>query len=187
MHSSYVAGGPPPGRLPRLAVGSARKIDGDFPLSHQSHGTSPPPATPRRRLGAQDRWRLSAQSSITRDFNQQLRRVDSLLECRDPSVELLLVDGLQDLADTRARLEPELEDVAPEQDRRGRAMLDAERPRALEEPVHRRAIELSRLAALAIGLRDACQQLAIRLLPQSAVRVVTALITEPVRRSSSQR
>ena len=44
----------------------------------------------------------------------------------------------------RPGLEAEREQVAAEQDRRRRAVLDAERARALEEPVHRRAVELAR-------------------------------------------
>ena len=92
------------------------------------------------------------------------------------AVQLLFVDRLQDLADPRTRLQAEREQVPAEQDRRRRAMLDAERARALEEPVHRGAVELSGLAAYAVGLGDARQQLEVDLLREPAERAVADLV-----------
>src|SRR5439155_17939736 len=67
--------------------------------------------------------------------DQPLRGLDRFVEVGDPSIHLQLVDDFQDLADARAGLHAELEQMPPEQNRRGRTMLDAERSRALEEPV----------------------------------------------------
>ena len=53
----------------------------------------------------------------------------------------------------------------------GARVLDAERARALEEPVHRRAIERAG-AAVAVGLREARQQLEVDFLRQAPERAV---------------
>ena len=55
-------------------------------------------------------------------------------------------------------------------------MLDAERARALEEPVHRRAVELPRLASDAVGLRDAREQLEVDFVREPAERAVADLV-----------
>src|SRR5262245_29443992 len=70
--------------------------------------------------------------------------------------------------------------MTAEQNRRWRPLLDAERSRALEEPIHRRAVELARPAAFAVGLRDARQELEIDLLREPAECAVTDFITHLV-------
>ncbi len=73
----------------------------------------------------------------------------------------------QDFAHPRARFDAELEQVPAQDDRRRGAMLDAERARALEKPVDRRAVERSRPPE-AVRLRDAREQLEVDLLRQPA-------------------
>src|SRR4051794_38112981 len=63
------------------------------------------------------------------------RAFDGLLERSHLIVELLLVNNFQDLADPRSRFDAELEHMTAEQNRCWRAMLDAERARALEKPI----------------------------------------------------
>src|SRR5262249_10561117 len=104
------------------------------------------------------------------------RAFDRLFERGHLVVELLLVDDLQHLADAWPRFHPELEHVAAEQNRRRRFVLDPERARAREEPVHRRAIEGAGAAAFAVGLRDARQQLEIDLLRKTPERAVAHLV-----------
>src|SRR4029453_2802635 len=101
-----------------------------------------------------------------------LRRGNRFVEIRDLSIELLLVDRLQDLANARPRRQAECEKMAAEQDRTRRAMLDAKRARSLEKPVHRRAIELARVSAEAVRFRQPCEKLEINLLRQAAERPV---------------
>src|SRR5262249_8527414 len=108
------------------------------------------------------------------------RAFDRLLERGHLIVELLFVHQLQHFADARSRFHPELEHVAAEQNRRRRPMLDAERSRALEKPIHRRAVELSGPAALAVRLRDACQELEVDLLRETAKRAVADLVAHLV-------
>ena len=55
--------------------------------------------------------------------------------------------------------------------RLGRRVLDAELARALDEPVHRRAVEPA-AASLAVGPRDARQQLEVHFLRQPPERAV---------------
>mgnify|MGYP003694295745 CR=1 FL=1 len=69
----------------------------------------------------------------------EFRGVDRLIERGHASVELLLVDAFRISPTRGSGLESELEQVAAEQDRWRRPMLDAERARAFEEPVHRRS------------------------------------------------
>src|SRR5262245_6634398 len=109
-------------------------------------------------------------------LQQPFRCFDGLLECRHGPVHLLLVHRFQDLPDARSWFQPQLEQVPPEQNWRGWAMLDAEPARALEKPVHRRTIELPGLPALAIGFRDTREQLEIDLVRESAKRAVADLI-----------
>ena len=55
-------------------------------------------------------------------------------------------------------------------------MLDAERARALEEPVHRGAVERAGLAAQAVGLREPREQLEVHLLRQPPERAVADFV-----------
>ena len=82
---------------------------------------------------------------LTSRFMQN-RRASSIafFDRRDLSVELFLVDLLENLADARARRQTKLQQVTAEEQRRRRLVLDAERARALEKPVHRRAVERRR-------------------------------------------
>src|SRR3954470_7954354 len=96
------------------------------------------------------------------------RRRDRLFEIGDVSVHLLFIDGLQDFTNTRAGFQTEFEDVASEQQRRGRAMLHAEAAGAVQEPVHRFASEGAWLPAEAVGFCDSSQQLEVDLLREPA-------------------
>ena len=78
-------------------------------------------------------------------------------------VHLLFVDGFQDLSDARAGREAELEEMTAEENRAGRLVFDAELARAVEKPVHRRAVEVAGLAAEAVGLGEPGEQLEIDL------------------------
>src|SRR5690242_20337811 len=71
-----------------------------------------------------------------------LRERDAVLERRYRSVQLLLVDLAQDGADARPRRQPKREKVTSLDDWLWRRMLDPQQLRALEEPVHRRAVEI---------------------------------------------
>src|SRR5215467_6454928 len=87
-------------------------------------------------------------------LDETLGRLDCLLECRDGAVHLLLVDRFQNLADARTRFEAEFQQMPAEQDWTGWFVLDAELTRALEEPIHRGAVERARLPSKAVRLRD---------------------------------
>src|SRR5450755_2086625 len=104
------------------------------------------------------------------------RRVDGLFERRDRAVHLLFVDRFQDFSDARAGYEAQGEEMAAEQDRLGRPMLDTQRAGALEKPVHRGAVELARLTPFAVGLGDARQQLEIDLVRQTPKGAVADLV-----------
>src|SRR6478735_986831 len=103
-------------------------------------------------------WRLEV-----RGWRLALERApgggDGVFERRHRPVELLFVHRLEDLADARAGSEADLQEMPAEENRAGRAMLDAELTGAVEKPVHRRAVEVSGLAAEAVGLRDAGEEL----------------------------
>src|SRR5687767_7959341 len=71
------------------------------------------------------------------------RFLDPFADVRDRSVELLLVDLLQDFADPRARLEAKLQQMPSQEQRRRWLMLDAQSPGAFDEPIHCRAVERS--------------------------------------------
>src|SRR5207253_609627 len=97
--------------------------------------------------------------------------LQAFVERRNLPIQLPLVDLLEDFAHSGARVNAELEQMpSHEQWLRGR-VLDAERPRALEEPVHGRAVEGAG-AAEAIGLRDAGEQLEVDLLREAPERAV---------------
>ena len=76
--------------------------------------------------------------------------------------------------------------MAAEQDRLRRTMLDAERARALEKPVHRGAIEAAGLAAEAVGFRDAREQLEVHFVREPPERAVADFVAhlEPHARAS---
>src|SRR5262249_16896640 len=74
---------------------------------------------------------------------------------------LLLVYRFQNLADTRTRFQSEFQQMTAKQDRAGRFVLDAKLPCAIEEPVHRTAVEASRLAAETVRLRKTGEQFQI--------------------------
>src|SRR5256885_1774644 len=109
-----------------------------------------------------------------------LRVGDRLLESRDRAVHLLLVYGFQNLADARARLHAEREQVPAEENRRRRPMLDAERARSLEEPVHRGAVEAAGAPPLAVRLRDAREQLEVHFVREPAERAVADFVAHLV-------
>ena len=97
---------------------------------------------------------------------------------RDLAVELLFVHRLQNLAHAAARLDTEREQVAAEENRRRRAVLHTERARAIEKPVHGRAVEAAGLAAHAISLRDAGQQFEIHLVREPPEGAVAHLVAD---------
>src|SRR5262249_54153333 len=119
--------------------------------------------------------RDSARGALKR-ADQLARAVDRGFERRDRSIELLLVHGFQDLADARARADAQLEHVPSEQNRFRRSFVRADRARAIEEPVHRGAVERPWIAAEAVGLREARQQLEIHFLRQPAKRAVADVV-----------
>src|SRR3954468_5893875 len=127
----------------------------------------------QRSAPAMSALRASQSHDTTRAF-------DCLLERGHLIVELLLVNNFQDLADARSRFHPELEHVTAEQNRRRRPMLDAERARALEKTVHRRAVETAGPPPFAIRLRDPCQQFEIDLLRESPERAVADFVAHLV-------
>src|SRR5689334_21021334 len=94
-----------------------------------------------RATRAAQRWVPAMSGVRASQSHDTTRAFDRLLQRRHLIVELLLVDDFQDLAHARSRFHPELEHVTAEQHRRRRPMFDAERARALEKPVHRRAVE----------------------------------------------
>ena len=111
---------------------------------------------------------LDAAGSKAPLYTQNAARfLDAFLDGRDRAVELLLVDLLQDFADTRTGCETERQHVTAEQKGWRRLMLDAERTGALDEPVHRRAVERPG-APEAVRACESGQQLQIDLLRQTA-------------------
>ena len=72
---------------------------------------------------------------IVRD--EALRQLQRLLYTRHRSVQLLVVNRLEKLTHARSRLDAEGQQVPAEEQRPGRTMFDAERPRPFEKPVHR--------------------------------------------------
>src|SRR6185369_1868110 len=93
--------------------------------------------------------------------------LDPRLDARDLAVKLLLVNELEYFADPRSGREPKREQMAAEQQRCGRMVLDAERTRALEEPIHRTAVEVSR-AAETVGARHAREEFQVHFLSEAA-------------------
>src|ERR1700736_2044398 len=108
--------------------------------------------------------------------NRFLRRFDCLIERRDLSIELLLVNGFQNLADPGSRLKSEREDVPSEQHRDWRPVLHAEGTRTVEKPVHRRAIEPAGFAPETVGFRESCEQLQVHFLREPAEGAVADLL-----------
>ena len=101
--------------------------------------------------------------------NHLPRGLDTFLDGRDLAVELTLVDLLQQRAHARTRRDAEIDQVAAEQQRPGRLVLDAEAPRLLEKPVHRRAVECARPSE-AVRLGDARQPFHVELQRQPPER-----------------
>src|SRR5207248_510597 len=101
---------------------------------------------------------------------------DCLVERHDLSIELLFVHRSKDLAHSRSRFQAQFEQVSAEEKRSRSAMLDAERPRALEKPVHGRAIELAGLAAETVRFRESREQLQIDFLREPAEGAVPDLV-----------
>jgi len=98
--------------------------------------------------------RNTSPGSRFRDKAAGLR--DTRLDARDLTIKLLLVNELENFADPRPGRQSQREQMAPEQQRRGRMMLDAERARTFEEPVHRSAVEVAGTAET-VGARHACE------------------------------
>src|SRR5262245_2831630 len=110
----------------------------------------------RTRCGAQREWK-----KVGGTLHQLFCRRDRIVEMRERSIELLLVDSFQNFADARPGLHAQCEQMTPEKNRLRRPMLDAERLGALEKPVHRLAVEYPRLSAEAVGLGKPRQQFEI--------------------------
>src|SRR5206468_12066120 len=110
-------------------------------------------------------------------LEQTFRGFGCLLHIRHPSLKLLFVHRSQNLADARARVHAEREQMTPEQNRRRRTMLDAERASALQKPVHCLAVECTRLAPKTICLREPREQLEVDLLRESPKRAVADFVT----------
>src|SRR5262245_47915376 len=98
--------------------------------------------------------------------NNATRFLDPRLDARDLAVKLLLVNDLEYFADPRSGREPKREQMAAEQQRCGRMMLDAERTRALQEPIHRTAVEVSR-AAETVGARHTREEFQVHFLSEA--------------------
>src|SRR5688572_10528419 len=111
----------------------------------------------------------SAESGLLRhEAPCQLNRI---LNGPDFPIKLLLVDLPENFAHSRPRGQPEFEQMTSEKQRWRWLMLDAKRARAVEEPVHRRAVEIAG-SAQTIGARQPCEQLEVHLLgkpPECAV------------------
>src|SRR6202163_3387355 len=101
------------------------------------------------------------------------RGLDRVFEIRDRPIELLFVDRPQNLSQARTWRETECEQVPPEQHRRGGAMLDAQRSRPIEKPVHRRAVECPWTAAKTVGFRQPRQELEVDFVRQPSECAVT--------------
>ena len=110
---------------------------------------------------------------------------DGVLEILHDAVQLQLVHRFQDSSHLRTGRDAELHQVPPEQDRRRRLVLDAERAGAVDEPVHRRTIERAR-SAVAIRAGEADQQLQVDLLRQSPERAVGHRVFRLVERARTQ-
>src|SRR3954447_20190844 len=134
----------------------------------------------RRRTEAGQRSPPAMSALRASQSHDTTRAFDRLLERGHLIVELLLVDDFQDLADARSGFHPELEHMTAEQNRRRRPMLDAERARALDKPVHRGAIEAAGPAPFAIGLRNAREQFQIHLVREAPERAVADFVTHLV-------
>src|SRR5689334_16806219 len=106
----------------------------------------------RLRLSPVETCRRTTTRSTSRR-EQAARRGNPFIDGRDFAVELLFIDQFQNLANARTRCEPQRQEMATEQQRRGRSMLDAERAGPLDEPVHRGAIEVAR-SPEAVGARE---------------------------------
>src|SRR4029079_6068397 len=94
-------------------------------------------------------------------------------------IELPLVHLLQHRADRRAWLLAEREQVTSEHNRGRRLVLDAKVPCALEEPLHRGAIE-GAAAAAAVRPPDQHQQLHVHLRRQAPERAVADIFADLV-------
>ena len=76
---------------------------------------------------------MGTAGNSSRGFNKRLRSVehrprrgDRFINRRDCSVELLLVDRFQNLADARAGFQTQLQQMTAEENRPGRFVLDAQ-------------------------------------------------------------
>ena len=82
-------------------------------------------------------------SYLTRP-RSSLASADSFFRRRERAVELPLVKRVEQSSESRTWLHAERQQVPPQNERRRRRVLDAERARALDEPVHRGAVESRR-------------------------------------------
>src|SRR5688572_2428757 len=95
--------------------------------------------------------------------NKRLRAFACIFKGRDDAIELQLIDRAKNVTHPGSRLDAQFNQMSSEQDGRGRLVLHAERARALDEPVHRRAIELA-ATPVAVRPREPHQQLEVHLL-----------------------
>src|SRR5207249_7916115 len=96
------------------------------------------------------------------------------------SIELLFVDGPEDLSHPRTRLQSELEKMPSKEDRRRSAMLDAKHACALEEPVHGGAVEVAGAAAKTVGLGESREQLQVDFLREPAECAIADFVADLV-------
>ena len=99
----------------------------------------------------------------SRSRNDLARRGDSIFERRDSSVELTLVDLLENGPHAGPGRDAQRKQVAAVDDWIGRRVLHTERTRAIEKPVYPRTIEVAG-SAETIGERDPREQLEVHFL-----------------------
>ena len=99
------------------------------------------------------------------------RERQPLFERANFAIELPLENLLEDLAHARPGRDAERDEMAAQDDRLGRRVLDTERARTFDEPVHRGAIERTG-SAVTVRLREPGQQLEVDFLCEAPERAV---------------
>src|SRR5215470_5210537 len=94
------------------------------------------------------------------------RRFDRVIERTDLSIQLHFINRADDLADSRARLESQIERVAAHQQLIRRSLFDSKLSRAGDEPFFGFGLEIA-FASQAVGARDPVEQIEFGLQGQS--------------------
>ena len=98
--------------------------------------------------------------------------LQSFVQGRNATIELKFVHRLQQCADLWSRVNTFGQHMSTHQQRRRWLMLDAQRSRAFEKPVHGRTVERSRPAVI-VGLGKSREQFRINFLRQPSERPIT--------------